>query len=1010
MKKFIFSVLFLNLLLPLLLSANIIAGIPEHHDWEDHQIIGINKLSYHSTLQLPSLKKDCKEIHSLDGIWKFHWSKDPWSRPIGFYKENYNVDSWDDIIVPGNWQMQGFGKPIYTNIKYPFKKNQPSVTDEPLEDYYSYEHRNPVGSYVTDFEVTDDMLGNNLILHFAGVHSAFYVWVNGKKVGYSQNAMSPAEFDITNYVKRGNNRMAVEVYRWSDSSYLDDIDMWRLSGIFRSVELWVRPLVHISDYHVEAVLSNDFNHADIQARIDLCNLGKKNAKKLIARLNIDGETISKNVNVIASHDTVKVSLSYCLEHPKLWSAEKPNLYPYSVELVDESGEVVEHFDYHIGLKRIEIAGTVMKINGQNVKFRGINRHDHHPRMGRFVDDATIELDVKLMKQANINFLRTSVYPDLEYVYEICDRYGMYVMDEANQETHDYGIKDPYLGNNPDLRKIYVDRALSLVERDKNHPCVVLWSLGNEGTVGENMKAMRETIKSVVPRDFIFSDTDEDSSDLADFGYPYPQELKEIAEKETSKPLLCREYAHAMGNSLGNFEEYWDVIYSDSSIVGAAIWDWADQGIAKPLDGSKLRMSADLSLKNDEFWAYGGDFGDNPNDNHFLINGIVGPDRIPHPQYFEVQYVYRPVDFSLDEKGNILKHNRDFFTSLDEYDYKIEKSGEGSEELLNVSAMLKADKLWANKGFEVARRQFVLKDYDYRKHLEANYPEGKGAKRFFGPKVEHHEEGLRIVCRNSSMLIDNRGALAEWIVEGENLLYSPLEPYFWSGFNDNQLASGLPERTSMWKQAANTREVKSVLCSSEGGITKVVIEFGLSVGADYTLEYSFNNDGEIMVTANYTPKSDSIQLIPKFGMRMRLPKTFTNVEWYGRGPWENYPDRKRSAFIGHYKMPLQDIMTEYIYPQENGNRSDVRWYEISSNKKTIHIDGAQPLNIQAWDYGEEDLCVNHPYELTRGQFVNMNIDLNVHGVGGADTWGKRALPQYTIDGNQPYSFTFFLMAK
>lgn len=982
----------------------------EHRDWEDPQVLGISKLPYHSTLQLPSLQNECSEIHSLNGTWKFHWSKDPWSRPVNFYQEDYNVSEWDNIEVPGNWQLQGFGMPIYTNIPYPFKRDQPRVTSEPPADWYAHDHRNPVGSYITDFNVTPEMMQNNLVLHFEGVHSAFYVWVNGKKVGYSQNPMSPAEFDVTSYVKAGSNRLAVEVYRWSDGSYLEDQDMWRLSGIYRPVELWERPLVHISDYQVIGELDKDLSRASISAIVQFNNTSKKAAKDLRAVLNIDGKRVVYVINKIAPQKKSELTIYCGIENPKLWSAEKPNLYPYSIEIIDKDDNVLEHFDNILGLKRVDIEGAVLKINGKNVKLRGVNRHDHHPRTGRFVDNATLEKDIALMKQANINFLRTSHYPDMPYLYELCDRYGIYVMDEACQESHGYGFANDVLGNLPEWKEAHVDRAESLVHRDKNHASVILWSLGNEGGHGPNFVAMKEAIHRIDPLAHVFSDTDPNCSELYDFSYFTPDSLRKTAAKYNDKPAIAREYAHAMGNSMGNFQEYWDVIYADSTIAGAAIWDWVDQGIAKPIDNSPLRHSSSLTLQKDEFWAYGGDFGDKPNDNHFVLNGLLNPDREPHPHFYEVQYVYQPIDFYLDEKGEIQKINRDFFTSLDEYDYTTETVGEGGEELLNVYARLKQDMPWAKRGFAVARKQFVKKPYDFRQEITST-PYNKKDKKFVStPKVEKTENGIRITGNGSSIFIDNRGSLCDWIIDGENLLHSPLEPYFWKAPNDNQSSNHLLDRTKSWKHAADNRELTSVVVSSADGVTSLSYFFTLPVGAKYTLVYSFNMQGEIKVSAEYQPTEEGIELIPKFGMRMQLPISYNSVEWYGRGPWENYPDRKRSAFIGRYKMPLADMMTEYEHPQDNGNRTDVRWFEISSPRHSIRIDGGQPLCIRAWDYAEEDVVVDHPYELQRGRFVNLNIDLNIHGVAGVDGWGGRALDQYTINGNDSYSYSFILTAK
>lgn len=990
----------------------------EHRDWEDPQVLGINKLEYHTTLTLPSSQGKCEEIHSLDGEWSFHWSKDPWSKEDDFYKIDFNNSSWDKIIVPGNWQLQGFGLPIYTNIPYPFQRDQPRVTSEPPKDWYAYEHRNPVGQYIRDFDIDKEMLQKNLILHFEGVHSAFYVWVNGKKVGYSQNPMSPAEFDITPFVKEGKNILAVEVYRWSDGSYLEDQDMWRLSGIYRSVEIWERPLVHIADYMVTSNLSEDFKSAKVDAYISLANAGKSQYKDLVAVLKIDGQEIKANIKKLAKGDTLSLSLNQNIFNPKLWSAEKPNLYPYTIELQDKQGNVIESFDYHLGIKRVETVGAVLKINGKNVKLRGVNRHDHHPRTGRYVDNATLEKDIILMKQANINWLRTSHYPDMPYLYELCDKYGIYVMDEACQESHGYGYANDVMGNLPEWEKAHVDRAKSLVHRDKNHPCVIMWSLGNEGGVGPNLKAMRDAILAIDNTRLPFYDSDMRVSALFDFGYPTPEVLRNIGKGIKDKPVIAREYAHAMGNSMGNFQEYWDVIYSDSTIAGGGIWDWVDQGLAKPIDGSALRYSSELNLNKDEFWAYGGDFGDKPNDGNFLINGLIGPDRIPHPHYYEVQYVYQPLDFKLGENDDIEIINRDFFTEPDEYEIKTETTGEGGEELLNVYALLKEDQLWAKKGWTIARKQFEKKPYPFKSSIakinveDINLKGKKLEKEIarLSPIVEKSADGITIKGKDTEISLDNNGGLCAWFINGENQIVAPLEPYFWKAMNDNQTASNLALRSRSWKEAGEKRKLKSMDCKTEEGITTVSYAFVLPFGAEYTLEYQVNLDGEIKVSADYKPFKQSMELIPKFGMRMKLPIEYNNVEWYGRGPWENYPDRKQSAFIGRYKMSLSEMMTEYIRPQENGNRSDVRWFEISSEKNTIRIDGCQPLCIRAWDYAEEDLSVAHPYEINRGKFVNLNIDLNIHGVGGVNSWGGRTLDEYTIDGNNQYSYSFILTAK
>jgi beta-galactosidase len=1012
----------------LLVSVLCLEAQAQVRDWENPSVLGINKLPYHATLQLPSLEKECKEIVSLDGQWLFHWSRNPEERPADFYKENYDVSQWGRITVPGNWQTQGYGTPIYINIDYPFVKDRPKVTTEPPKDWTAYENRNPVGLYVTFVDVTKEMLTKNLILHFGGVHSAMYVWVNGQKVGYSQNSMSPAEFDVTKYMREGRNKLAVEVYRWSDGSYLEDQDMWRLSGIYRPVQLWVRPLVHISDYHVTAEPNSDYSKACVRARIQVCNTGNKIAKKLKTIIHIgenhgDRHSVIRSqssllteepVPMILSGDTTTVTLTCTIDKPLLWSAEKPNLYPFSIELQDEKGSVIEHFDYHFGVKKVEVVGEVFKINGKNVKLRGVNRHDHHPKTGRYVDDATYEEDIRLMKQANINFLRTSHYPDREYLYELCDRWGIYVMDEANHETHGYGYANQVMGEDLTFQQAHVDRAESLVKRDFNHPCVILWSLGNEGGVGPNIEAMYNKVRVLDSTRPPFYDSDRRYSCIWDDSYLYPDDLRKNAQEVTDKPFMMREYAHAMGNSCGNLQEYWDVIDADSSICGAAIWDWVDQGLKLSPDGAEFK--------------YGGDFGDKPNDGPFCINGLVAPDRKPHPHYYEVQYVYQPLKF-VKEGDSIHIVNRNFFTDIDEYEYYCEVYHNGElitgelarvkdgcfeipypyypynepELLLNVYARLRQATLWAPEGFVVAREQFVLKPEEFWSAFGGD--DATLVSQRDGSFVISLPGVTKELC--DTICISGDGALTSWIVNGKQMLVGPLEPYFWKPENDNQHAAHFAERVAVWKDAAEKRIVKEI--HAEG--RRLIAEMALPVGADLTLTYDFNADGWIKVDMDYRPTANDIVTMPKFGMRMRLPADYTQIRYYGRGSWENYPDRKGSAFLGVYEMPLSDYETEYVHPQDNGNRCDIRWFEIASQivNRKLHVDACgNPLCIRAWDYGEEDLeGAAHPHEIQRGRFVNLNIDAAIHGVGGADTWGKRTLPQYTVPANQPHHYSFML---
>ena len=1015
-------------------------------DWENPAVIGINKLPFHVTLGNPSTHSSNSEVTYLDGTWKFRWSPDPDSRPSGFFEPGYDVSGWDDIHVPCDWQMQGFGTPIYTNSRYPFRRDHPRVTGEPDRSWTAYENRNPVGSYVTVFNASD-IPSYNWILEFEAVSSAFYVWVNGQKVGYSQNSMSPAEFDITQYLQEGVNRLAVEVYRWCDGSYIEDQDFWRLSGIFRSVKLWCRPLQHISDYSISLIPSADFSNASVNVGVQLTNQAPKGkSDNLTVRVSLMGKnTDGKEINQILSGsvkslkagDTLSLTMKGILERPLVWSAEKPHLYECLIELFDAKGNPVESFLQNTGVRRIEKRGEVMYINDQPVKLRGVNRHDHHPRTGHYVDAATTELDIRLMKQANINMLRTSHYPDSPILYELCDRYGLYVMDEACQESHGFGLRNRQMGNDPVWMKAHVDRAESLVKRDFNHPSVLFWSLGNEGGAGVNMRAMRNRVDELDSTRLVFCDTDLSVSDLYDDSYLSPSRLKQVAERVSDRPFIMREYAHMMGNSGGNLTEYWDVIYSDPSIAGAAIWDWVDQGIAKPIDGSPLKYKGSgLKLEEGEFWAYGGDFGDMPNDGNFVINGLLAPDRTPHPHYYEVKHIYQPLHFEKIDNTHVRVINMNWFTSLDEYDFSVrffdDRDGESDliklskpdengiltipehsygnswKNTMTVCASLPQSVLWADKGFTVAYDQFVhIDDYLGRPFFMEDF-----AKRIKPRKaLEYLEKG--------GFSFDSLGALVGWNYQGREILTGPLEPYFWKPANDNQLRNDYERSMGVWRSAVSDRKLLSSKFSlykdkrnrKQQGTLICKFTYALPTGATLKMTYYIDLDtkAQVEVDIDYTPDSVRVESMPKFGLRMRVPSGYDNVSWTGRGPWENYPDRKLGALYGQYTLPVGEYMTDYVYPQDNSNRTDVdKLLLTGSGLPTLSITDLgfvrppKGFNARIWNYSEEDLeNARHGYELPERDYLNINLDSEIIGVGGNDAWGARTEPQYIPSAGERY---------
>lgn len=1018
------------------------------NDWENPDINGINKEKLHAYTFLSGEKANNPMIQSLNGIWKFKWSPDPQSRPLDFYREDYSTENWNNILVPGNWELQGYGTPIYINIDYPFKRDPPKVTSEPPKHFTSFKERNPVGSYYTTFTIPENWNNKQMFLNFGGVLSAMYVWVNGQKVGYSENSMSPAEFDITKYIRKGENKLAVEVYRWCDGSYLEDQDIWRLSGIFRDVDLIARPKTFISDFFVKAEPNKTFDNANVSINLAIDNRSAQNISGLHVDAEISGFSAKGNlvdllfsgkVPLIQNSKQASVDLKSLIKQPRLWSAEMPDLYHLTIKLKNNKNEIIDKAECYFGVRKIEVRGDVFYINGRAVKLKGVNRHEQHPRTGKHVSRATMIRDIELMKQANINMIRTCHYPDDPLFYELCDKYGFYVMDEANQETHGFGIGSRTIGDNPLWKKSHVERAVSLVQRDKNHACVIFWSLGNEGGRGQNLIAMADTIRKLDSSRLIYSDTQRDVADLYDEGYLHPPDLKALGERIKDRPVFLREYAHVMGNSGGNLQEYWDVIYGDSSLTGAAIWEWVDQGLAKKKDGSPMKLTEhpdDYRLKDDEFWAYGGDFGDQPNDGNFSIKGLVASDRKPNPHYYEVQKVYQPVVFKLlNEKSTTINVTNHFdFLSLSNFDFEYEYKAGGkslqkgkfrcdnilsgassniiipalkgadtipSDVILNVYAKIKRPSLWAEAGFCFAREQFVVKPFAREKIM----PSGKMV------SSTESDTQVELKTENSSFAFDKKnGSLMSWKVDGQELLKGKLEPYFWKPPNDNQKQSGFVRDLGKWRKAGENIVVKKVELSKQNNLTSVKFEMNLpTIGADYILTYLLNGDGKLQVEAAYTPLNDTIPLIPKFGMRMRIPQGYQTINWYGRGPYENYPDRKTGSLIGLYHSQLTNFITGYPAPQDNANRTDVRWFALSTqNQNTIKVTGLQPLCFRAWPYTEEDLeNTKHDYQLLRRDFVNLNIDLNIHGVGGDDTWGAKTMDKYTNPGNKPYQYGFIL---
>jgi beta-galactosidase len=720
----------------------------QQHDWENEQVIGINKEPAHSIYipyatigqALADYANESPFYQCLNGTWKFNWVKSPDMRPVDFYKTDFNVSYWDSIEVPSNWQMKGYGKPIYTNITYPFVKNPPYIMTPAYSGWTNNELPNPVGSYRRNFEVPNNWDSREVYIHFAGVQSAMYVWVNGKKVGYSQGGMTPAEFNITPYLQKGSNTLAVEVYQWSDGSYFEDQDFWRLAGIFRDVFIYATPKFHIRDFFVYSDLNDDFTSATLKTDLSFANMGYKGAVSVEGYLLKDGQDYKGEkpvyVKQLGAPEVNKklseLSIDTKVDHPELWSAEIPNLYQVVLVLKNASGETLEVVASPFGFRKIEIKDSQLWVNGKSVLLKGVNRHDLDPVNGRYIPYESMLQDVKLFKQFNINTVRTSHYPNHPDFYKLCDRYGIYMVSEADLETHGFGYDEGSLGHEPKWEKGHVDRVVSMVETFKNHPAIIIWSLGNEAGKGINFFACRKAALQLDSTRPIHYQGYNEVADIESIMYPGVEYLDEIGARIDPKPFFVCEYAHAMGNAVGNLQEYWDVIENHKRLIGGCIWDWVDQGLQKEIPGKP----------GEYFFAYGGDYGDRPTDWNFCANGLTTPDRSITPKMEEVKKVYQYIGIKPKDilNGKISIKNKYQFINLNKFDLCWEltcdggvieagnlttldiEPGEmaevtlpftkpqlkaGGEYFMKVTFKLHTDEIWAACGHAIAWEQMAV---------------------------------------------------------------------------------------------------------------------------------------------------------------------------------------------------------------------------------------------------------------------------------------------------------------
>jgi len=1038
------------------------------NDWENPRVTGTNKLPARATsYSFPDLnaaltcdRLNSNRVISLNGMWKFKYVEKPEDRPVDFV--NRDVSDWDEIEVPSNWEMEGYGIPIYTNIKYPFDPVYPPMIPQ----------NNPVGSYKRTFTLPQQYEEMDIILHFGGVSSAFYVWINGYQAGYSQDSRLPAEFNITDFVRSGINTVSVQVYRWCDGSYLEDQDHWRMSGIHREVMILLEPKVRINDFFVQTKLVDNYQNALLQIRPKIESPTRENIQhyrveaQLYQNCNspVFEKPLSININKILSEiypqrDNVPFALmERKILNPLKWSSEDPNLYTLVLSLKDNDGKLIEARSSKIGFRSIETSSEgELLINGVPVLLYGVNRHDHNPERGKSVTREDMLADVLMMKKFNFNAVRTSHYPNDPHFLDLCDNYGIYVMDEANLETHELGGK---LSNMPEWSYAFLERAIRMIERDKNHPAIIFWSLGNESGCGPNHATMAGWIHDYDktrlihyegavgdPRHPDYIDMNDEryervSSDkgmanprdplyvdMVSRMYPTPDELANLAKNEiSSRPVVMCEYAHAMGNSLGNFKEYWNVIENDKRLIGGFIWDWIDQGLLK------------TDMSGNTYFAYGGDFGDEPNDGNFCLNGVIAADRRAKPQIIEAKRVMQPVEIlMLDAKSIRLSiKNKQCFKSLDEYDilWEIVSDGlviqndkllplnlgagqttelkipakfpdpdlYGSEFFLNIKFVLTRNYSWAEKGHVIAAAQFKLPVQSA--HYFDDIPSGEIV-------FEEQESAFYISGENFEVTINRiSGNIISYLYKKIELISGDLKPNFWRAQTDNDRRGWKThDKLKYWRTASeNLKLIEITSEKNPNNFMTINTRHELPEKKGILInDYTIYPNGWIKVKVGINPDR-TLPNIPRFGIQTKVPNKFNQIVYLGKGPHENYIDRQFSADVGRYTSSVENFGEHYIYPQENANRTAVRWMALlDQDDQGIMITADSLLSVSAWPCDQEVIeKATHTYQLSREQFNTVNIDLIQMGVGGNDTWSDKAapLPQYQIKSKE-MGYTFWI---
>jgi beta-galactosidase len=1009
-----------------------------NNDWENEQIIAINKLDGHSTFipfanaeemhadiawRAPWERTNSSRYMLLNGQWKFNWVKSPDERPVNFYKTSFNDAEWNLIPVPSNWEMLGYGTPIYTNVTYPFRNLPPFIQGQ--QGYTAFVEPNPVGSYRRTFDVPADWKGNTILLHFDGVYSAFYVWVNGQKVGYSQGANNDSEFDITPYVNAGkSNLLAVEVYRWCDGSYLEDQDMFRLSGIHRDVYLKSVPKMHIRDLYLTSDFNDALTQGTLNVRVNVLNQSNK-AQPASVRVTLrdaEGKAVGATATCqtavpLAKGSEEALTCAIHIDKPRLWSAETPYLYTVDFELLDAAGNVTEATAQQYGFRKVEIKDNHVYINNQRILFKGANRHDTHPQFGKAIPVESMKEDILLFKRHNLNTVRTSHYPNDPKMYALYDYYGLYVMDEADQECHG----NHSITRKPSWEKAYVDRGVRMVERDKNHPSVIFWSMGNESGAGNNITAMYKAMKAIDDRIIHYEGMNQ-QADIDSRMYPSVQSMIDQDRNGNQKPYFLCEYAHAMGNAIGNLAEYWDYIENHSvRMIGGCIWDWVDQGINKQGEPK-------------DHYYFGGSFGDTPNDNDFCCNGIITPDRQITPKLLQVKKIYQYIAFTLGEEGSVMVKNKYAFLDLSQFEllYTVSRNGikvregmlplpatrpgetctvtpaiseflgaDDAEYSLELAAVLKDDCLWAHAGHVVAEEQLILHEA-----LPTLCPTTKG------PALRTHYESMIgfVVSNGKDEFVFNNGKLSAIRYDGVNMLYGTegvgLHTYRSIG-NETHNPFTTTERVTAteWKPGEDGQTLTATFTHEANIHTGGRRESTTAV--KYTTSYTVYADGNIDVSTTFETAEDF--RLPRLALRALLSPALENLTWYGRGPIENWPDRKDAAFVGEYASTVTDMEELYVRAQSMGERCDTRWLtltdklgrglRITGNNQLFHFCALHETDEELWQvkYG------HRVHEIRRGEIV-LTLDAWLRGIGNASC-GPGPLAKYDYDRLTTHTLNF-----